>query len=68
MQRTPLNRPLDPDPLGDALADCYAFLLRRLAEKNTTPASVPTSPVAGEAIERQLTKADADADCSASPS
>lgn len=34
--RTRINPPLPPDPVGDALADCYMFLLRRLAEKPGT--------------------------------
>ncbi len=31
--QTRINPPLPPDPVGDTLADCYIFLLRRLAEK-----------------------------------
>ncbi len=36
--RTQINPPLPPDSGGDALADCYKFLLRRLAEKRDVPA------------------------------
>jgi hypothetical protein len=42
MQHVRPNRPLEPDPLGDALADCYDFLLARLAAKRAAQAQANT--------------------------
>ena len=38
-----------PDPIGDALADCYSFLLRRMREKSSaahTAANMPEGNLA----------------------
>jgi hypothetical protein len=38
------NQTLPPDPVGDALADCYTFLLRRMREKSAAAAVAVLTP------------------------
>jgi hypothetical protein len=45
-RQTNLQFPLPPDPTGDALADVYTFLLRKIAERKqqeTAQSIIPTT-------------------------